>query len=140
MNSKIKIAVAMATGLVAGATLIGAAFAAPQMMTGPAANGYGYGMMRSYGGSATGTPSIADMNAFMDRYRVPDGSIDFDRMHADVASGAVTMPYTGRSVAGARIPRSRSGSGVRLSGSRMMGGTGAIGGYTTGYGMMGSSY
>ena len=131
MNTKIKIA-AMATGLLAGATLVGAAFASPGTATNPTA--YGYGMMRSYGSSVTtGTPSIADMNSFMDRYRSSNGSIDFSRMHADVASGAVAMPHVGGAGAARHMSRNLSGSG-------MMSGSGSTSGSGAGYGMMGSSY
>lgn len=133
MNTKIKIAAAMAVGLVAGATLIGAAFAAPRMMAGRAA--YGYGMMSGYSGSAVaGTPSIADMNAFMDGYRNADGSIDVGRMHADVASGAVRMPHA--------LGAQRDRSDAPQRGRGMMSAPGADGGsgYGYGYGMMGSSY
>ena len=139
MNTKIKIAAAMATGLLAGATLVGAAFASPGTATNPTA--YGYGMMRSYGSSVTtGTPSIADMNSFMDRYRSSNGSIDFNRMHADVASGAVAMPHVGGAGAARHMSRNLSGSGSAPRGSGMMSGTSTTGGSGAGYGMMGSSY
>ena len=139
MNTKIKIAAAMVTGLMAGATLTGAAFAAPVTATNPTA--YGYGMMRSSGSSTTtGTPSIADMNSFMDRYRSSNGSIDFNRMHADVASGAVAMPHVGGVGAAGHMSRNLSGSGSALRGSGMMSGFGTTGGSGAGYGMMGSSY
>jgi len=139
VNTKIKIAAAMATGLLAGATLVGAAFASPGTATSPTA--HGYGMMRSYGSSVTtGTPGIADMNSFMDRYRSSNGSIDFNRMHADVASGAVAMPHVGGAGAARHMSRSLPGSGSAPRGSGMMSGTGTTGGSGAGYGMMGSSY
>lgn len=139
MNTKIKIAAAMVTGLVAGATLVGVAFATPSATTNPTA--YGYGMMRSYGSSTTtGTPSIAEMNSFMDRYRNSNGSIDFNRMHADVASGAVTMPHVGVPGAARHMSRNLSGTGSPARGSGMMGVTSTNRGPGAGYGMMGSSY
>lgn len=139
MNTKIKIAAAMVTGLVAGATLVGAAFATPSATTNPTA--YGYGMMRSYGSSTTtGTPSIADMNSFMGRYRTSNGSIDFNRMHADVVSGVVAMPHMRGVGATRHMSRNLSGSGSALRGSGMMSGFGTTSGPGAGYGMMGSSY
>jgi len=139
MNTKIKIAAAMVTGLVAGATLVGAAFASPVSTTSSTA--YGYGMMRSSGSATTtGTPTVADMNTFMDRYRSANGSIDFNRMHADVASGAVAMPHVGGAGAARHMSRSLSGSSSPLRGSGMMSGTSTSGGSGAGYGMMGSSY
>jgi len=138
VNTKIKIA-AMVTGLMAGATLVGAAFAAPVTATNPTE--YGYGMMRSSGSSTTtGTPSIAAMNSFMDRYRSSNGSIDFNRMHADVASGAVAMPHVSGAAAARHMARNLSGQSSPLRGSGMMSGTSTIGGPGAGYGMMGSSY
>jgi len=139
VNTKIKIAAAMVTGLMAGATLVGAAFAAPVTAANPTA--YGYGMMRSSGSSTTtGTPSFADMNSFMDRYRSSNGSIDFNRMHADVASGAVAMPHMRGAGAARHMSRNLSGSNSAPRGSSMMSGSGSTGGSGVGYGMMGSSY
>lgn len=139
MNTKIKIAAAMVTGLMAGATLVGAAFAVPVATTSPTA--YGYGMMSSFGSSTTtGTPSFADMNSFMDRYRSSNGSIDFDRMHADVASGAVAMPHVRGAGAARHMSRNLSGSSSRPRGLRMMSGASTPGGSGAGLGMMGSSY
>jgi len=94
MNTKIKIAAGMFAGLIAGTTLVGTAVAAPRMMTTPAFSGYG--MMRSLDTSGTfGTSVLAEMNAFMDQYRTANGSIDVNRMHADVVSGKVTPPFRG---------------------------------------------
>jgi hypothetical protein len=139
VNTKIKIAAAMVTGLMAGATLVGAAFAAPVATTSPTA--YGYGMMSSSGASTTtGTPSFADMNSFMDRYRSSNGSIDFDRMHADVASGAVAMPHVRGAGAARHMSGNLSESGSAPRGSGMMSGTNTTGGSGAGHGMMGSSY
>jgi hypothetical protein len=94
MNTKIKIAAGMFAGLIAGTMLVGTAVAAPRMMTTPAFGGYG--MMRSFDASGTfGTSVLAEMNAFMDQYRTANGSIDANRMHADVTSGKVTPPFRG---------------------------------------------
>lgn len=131
MNTKTKIVAGAIAGLVAGTTLVGAAFAAPRMMT--SAGTSGYGMMRSLG--SVSTTAVADMNSFMDRYRAADGTIDFNRMHSDVASGSVTMPHVGSTSRSGRTPRGRSGSTWATPGSNMMNG-----GYGTGYNMMGSTY
>jgi hypothetical protein len=94
MNTKIKIAAGMFAGLITGTMLVGTAVAAPRMMTTPAFTGYG--MMRSFDTSGTfGTSVLAEMNSFMDQYRTADGSIDANRMHADVTSGKVTPPFRG---------------------------------------------
>jgi len=131
MNTKTKIATGTIAGLIAGTTLVGAAFAAPRAMMAPLTGGYG--MMRSLGNA--GTTAVADMNSFMDRYRAADGAIDFNRMHADVASGTVTMPHTGTGSRRGTASRSGSGSTSATPGSNMMGGP-----YGTGYNMMGSTY
>lgn len=90
MNARTRIAAAVTAGLIAGATLMGAALAAPRALTGtPFA---GYRMMGSAATSAAGTPSAADMQSFMNRYRTSSGAIDMNRMHTDVTSGKVTPP------------------------------------------------
>ena len=91
MNSRIKIAAAVTAGLIAAATVMGAALAAPQTLTNrPLA---GYRMMGSTVTSATpGIPTIAEMQSFMNRYRTSSGAIDMNRMHSDVTSGKVTPP------------------------------------------------
>lgn len=133
MNPKMKIAAAVAGALVAGTALVGTAFAAPRVLApAPAA---GYSMMRPFSGlSAVGTPSVADMNAFMNRYRNNDGSIDVDRMRADVRSGAVTTPCASATPRGTSVP------GSRAYGPGMMRGSGAARGPARGYGMMSSSF
>jgi len=94
MNTKTKIAAGMFAGLIAGTMLVGTAVAAPRMMTTPAFSGYG--MMRSSNTSgAFSTSVLAEMNSFMDQYRTSNGSIDVNRMHADVVSGKVTAPSQG---------------------------------------------
>lgn len=122
MNTKIKIALAMLVGLLAGAMLVGTAFAVPRMMS--LTTDGAYRMMRGFDARDTlARPSAADMNRFMDSYRTSDGSVDYSRMYADVNSGEVTPPcVTGRASA---------------RGARTM-----MGGYDdrAGYGMMGSVY
>jgi len=130
MNTKTKIAAGTIAGLIAGTTLIGAAFAAPRAVT-PFAGGYG--MMRSFGGA--GTTTVADMNSFMDQYRAADGTIDFNRMHSDVANGSITMPHIGTTSRSGRAPLNRSASTSATRGSNMM-----SGGYGSGSNMMGSTY
>ena len=122
MNSRTKIAAGVVAGLVAGASLMGAAFAAPQATTGavPAI----YRMMGSAVTSATaGIPTVAEMRSFMNGYRTPSGAIDMNRMHADVTSGKIAPPC----VNGAK----------RGTGSSSQSGQSAPG---AGYGMMGGSY
>ena len=122
MNTRMKIAVGVLAGLVAGVMLVGTAFAVSRMMV--AAYTGGYQMMQGYDGRGTNARvSIADMNRFMDRYRISDGSVDYNRMYADVTSGEVTPPCVTGS-ADARSPRT------------MMGRYGS----DTGYWMMGSPY
>lgn len=137
MNTKIKIAAGMFAGLIAGTMLVGTAVAAPRMMT---ITGYsGYGMMRSLDASGTfGTSVLADMNSFMDQYRTANGSIDVNRMHADVTSGKVTPPH----MRGAWSTDSSKAQGGRTSyrrGPAMMQGLSSDGG-SAGYSMMGSTY
>lgn len=131
MNTKMKIAAGTIAGLIAGTTLVGAAFATPRAMMAPFAGGYG--MMRSI--ASVSTTAVADMNSFMNQYRSVDGTIDFNRMHSDVASGSVTMPHVGATTRSGRTPRGRSGSTSVTHGSNMMSGA-----YGTGYNMMGSTY
>jgi hypothetical protein len=146
MNTKIKIAVGVAAGVLAGTTLMGTAFAAPRILTGTAGSGSGSGMMRSIDTSSTFVrPSIADMNAFMNQYRDAAGKIDVTRMHADVAAGKVKPPCTTATGQGAgasaQRQRGRTGTGYGMMGSGASGTTGAGASATTpGYGMMGSTY
>lgn len=122
MNIRAKIAVGTAAGLVAGASVMGAAFAAPRALLGPATPGYR--MMGSATTSGTvGIPTVAEMQTFMQKYRTSSGAVDVNRMHADVASGKVTPPCVdgstrgaGRSSADPVGPRQGAGFG-------MMGGT-----------------
>jgi hypothetical protein len=138
MNTKIKMTVAMLAGIIAGAMLVSTAVAAPRTMSSTAFDGNG--MMRSvYGSSTFDRPTIAEMNAFMSGYRTASGSIDVNRMHADVASGRVTPPHM-QGVSGAeRATKSRIGRSAYRRGSTMMQGWPSDS-VTTGYRMMGSSY
>jgi len=113
MNLKTKIAAGTIAGLLAGATLVGAAFAAPRSATAPVTRGYG--MMRALGTAETTV--VADMNAFMNRFRASNGTIDFNRMHSAVVNGTVTMPRVGTAGRGANMM-----SGYR-TGTTMMGST-----------------
>ncbi len=121
MNTRTKIVAGAIAGVVAGATLMGAAFAAPQGL-GAAAPAV-YRMMGSaVTSAAAGIPTVADMQAFMSRYRTSSGAIDMNRMHADVTGGKVTPPC----VSGSRRSAGASSSGQAAPGA--------------GYGMMGGSY
>lgn len=115
MNARAKIAAGIVAGLIAGTALMGAAFAAPATPTN--ARSGGYGMMSGAAPGGSGHPSVARMQSFMDGYRSSDGSIDMNRMHADVTSGRVTPPC-GRGTVNSDSP---AGAG-------------------TGYGMMGDRY
>jgi hypothetical protein len=138
MSTKIKIAVAMLAGIIAGAMLVGTAVAAPQTFAG--AGLPGYGMMRSLDTSRTfNVPTWAEMAAFMNAYRTSNGSIDFNRMRADVTSGTVTPPClkgAGSAPANSTAPSSQ---GSRVRRSTMMRGWTTTGS-STGYGMMGSRF
>ena len=138
MNTKIKIAAGMFAGLIAGTMLVGTAVAAPRMMTTPAFGGYG--MMRSFDTSGTfGTSVLAEMNSFMDQYRTSNGSIDVNRMHADVTSGRVTPSHMRGASGTGSASKSQGGRTSYRRGPAMMQGY-APRGSSTGYGMMGSSY
>jgi hypothetical protein len=118
MNTRTKIAIGIVGGLVAGATLVGTAFAAPAVMT--AVTGSSYGMMGAYRTVAsTSVPTFADMQRFMDTYRTPDGRLDVTRMHADVTSGKVAPPcanVTSGTGAAAPSPGGRRGVGYGMMG------------------------
>jgi hypothetical protein len=138
MNTKIKIAAGMFAGLIAGTMLVGTAFAAPRMMTTPAFSGYG--MMRSFDTSGTfDAPVIAEMNALMNQYRTANGSIDVNRMHADVVSGKVTPPHMQGAPGTGSASKSQGGRTSYRRGPAMMQGY-APSSSSTGYGMMGSTY
>jgi hypothetical protein len=138
MNTKIKIAAGMFAGLIAGTMLVGTAFAAPRMMTTQAFSGYG--MMRSFDTSGTfDAPAIAEMNAFMNQYRTANGSIDVNRMHADVVSGKVTPPHMQGASGTGSASKSQGGRTSYRRGPAMMQGYAPSSG-STGYGMMGSTY
>ena len=123
MNSRTKIAAAVTAGLIAGATVMGAALAAPRTLANQPSTRY-----RMVGSTVTsptpGIPTVADMQSFMNRYRTSSGAIDMNRMHSDVASGKVTPPC--------------------LNGADGASGTSTTPGVQTaprrGYGMMGGSY
>lgn len=120
MNSKAKIVVGVVAGLIAGATVMGAAFAAPRVLSGPAASGYR--MMGSVAGSGTvGIPTFAEMRSFMDRYRTSSGAIDVGRMHSDVATGKVTPPCLARSTGATGTRSGRPGQAGQGPGYSMMG-------------------
>jgi hypothetical protein len=138
MNTKIKIAIGMLAGVLAGVMLVGTAVAAPRT---PAGAGFaGYGMMRSFDTSGTfDVPTWAEMSTFMSGYRTADGSVDFNRMRADVTSGKATPPcLTGARWTGTRTTSPRGQRSV-VRPSVMMRGWTSNGG-STGYGMMGSNY
>jgi len=123
MRSRTKLAAAVTAGLIAGATVMGAALAAPPALTNqPFA---GYRMMGSTVTSATpGIPTIAEMRSFINRYRSSSGAIDMNRMHSDVTSGRVTPPC---------LNRANGDSGTSAA-------PGAQTAPRAGYGMMGESY
>lgn len=138
MNTKIKIAGGIVAGLVAGATLMGTAIAAPRATVTPAFGGYR--MMTSYDASGTfGVPTIAEMNSFMNRYRTANGSIDANRMRADVTSGKVKPPCVNGTGGTRGTSRSQSSPATPSRGPAMMTGTSASAGSGIGYGMMGST-
>lgn len=117
MNNRTKIVAGVVAGLVAGASLVGAAFATPQVSNGavPAV----YRMMGTASASTTaGIPTVAEMQSFMNRYRTSSGAIDMNRMHADVTSGKVTPPCANRGTQ----PSTGTGTGT-AGGSGMMGRT-----------------
>ncbi len=119
MNSRTKIVTGVVAGLIAGASVMGAAFAAPQPL-GNAAPAV-YRMMESALTSATaGIPVYAEMQSFMDRYRTSSGAIDVNRMHADVTSGRVTPPCLSGRSSGASSS-ARSGQATPGVGYGMMG-------------------
>lgn len=137
MNTKFKIVAGTLAGLIAGVMLVGTAVAAPRMMTGRALNGYG--VTRSPEAlRAFDAPTIAEMNAFMDAYRTPAGSIDVGRMRADVTSGKATPPCL-RGTSDAKASAPRAGQETARPSTRMMGGGRSAGG-PDGYGMMGFAY
>jgi hypothetical protein len=138
MNTKIKIAAGMFAGLIAGVMLVGTAVAAPRMMATPTF--YGYGMMRTTGSSSVyGRPTVAEMNAFMSRYVTADGSIDVNRMHADVTSGNVAPPCFDSASGANGGPSARSGRTPSRRGPAMMQGY-TSNGSSNGNNMMGSVY
>ncbi len=122
MNTKAKIAAGVVTGLIAGASVMGAAFAAPKALVNAAPAVY-----RTAGpavGTAAGeAPTIAAMRSFMDAYRTPSGSIDMNRMHADVTSGKVTPPCANRTSSGRGTSSAPSGQSTQRGGYGMMDGT-----------------
>ena len=138
MNTRIKIAAGMFAGLIAGTMLVGTAVAAPRMMATPAFNGYG--MMRSLDTSGTfDVPTIAEMNSFMNQYRTANGSIDVNRMHADVTSGKVTPPHMQGASGTGNASKAQGGRTSYRRGLAMMQGL-SSNGSSTGYNMMGSTY
>jgi len=138
MNTKTKIAAGMFAGLIAGTVLIGTAVAAPLPMTTPSFGGYS--MMRSFDTSGTfGTSVLAEMNAFMDQYRTANGSIDVNRMHADVTSGRVTPPHMQGASGAGSASKAQGGRTSYRRGPAMMQGY-APSSSSTGYGMMRSTY
>ncbi len=137
MNTKIKIAAGMFAGLIAGTMLVGTAVAAPRMTT-PGFNGYG--MMSSFDAEGTfDAPTITEMNSFMDQYRTSNGSIDVNRMHADVVSGKVTPSHMQGEWGTGSGSKSQDGRISYGRGPAMMQGY-APSSSSTGYGMMGSTY
>jgi len=139
MKTKIKIAAGMLAGIVAGTMIVGTAFAAPNVLASPAFNGYG--MMRSVNTSGTfDVPTIAEMNTFMNQYRTANGSIDVNRMHADVASGKVTPTcLTGNPSTKGASSQSQAGQTSYRRGPAMMQGL-STDGSSASYKLMGSTY
>jgi hypothetical protein len=138
MNTKIKIVAGVIVGLIAGVMLVGTAVAAPRMMATPAFNGYR--MMNTASTSGTfDRPTIAEMNAFMDRYRTSNGSIDVNRMRADVISGRVTPPCLDGAQSTKQSTK-RQGEQTSLRRGPVMMRTLSSNSGSTGYGMMGSTY
>lgn len=138
MNTKLKIAAGVVAGLVAGTTLMGAAFAAPRLTAVPAT--YGYTMMRSFDTSgAFAAPTYQKMLEFMNQYRTASGGFDVARMHADVTGGKVTPPCVTRGTAtgsqGSASTSTSSQTARPQIGYRMMGGSAGYG-----YPMMGGLY
>jgi len=146
MNTKLKIAAGVIAGVIAGTTLLGSAFAAPQAGFLPR---YGsFTMMRSTLTTDTrGLPTVIEMQSFMNRYRDAAGRIDMYRMHTDVISGRITPPRHVRpqSPAGrptqspAGRPTRSPGTDASPRGYGMMGAR-SVPAQTPGYGMMGNSY
>jgi hypothetical protein len=138
MNTKIKIAAGMFAGLIAGVMLVGTAVAAPRMMATPTF--YGYGMMRTTGSSSVyGRPTVAEMNAFMSSYVTTDGSIDMNRMRADVTSDKITPPCLDSASEASKGTSARSERTSYRRGPAMMQGY-TSSGSSSGYNMMGSVY
>lgn len=138
MNTKIKIATGMFAGLIAGTMLVGTAVAAPRLMTAPVFNGYG--MMRSFETSgAFDAPTVAEMNSFMNRYLTTDGSIDVNRMHADVVTGKVVPPCLDGDSASENSSATQGAPTLTPGDSATMPGL-SSNGSSTGYNMMGSTY
>lgn len=138
MNTRIKISAGMFADLIAGTMLVGTPVAAPLMMATPAFNGYS--MMRSVNTSGTfDVPTIAEMNSFMNQYRGANGSIDVNRMHADVTSGKVTPPHMRGASGNENASKARGGRTSYRRGPAMMHGL-SSNGRSTGYNMMGSTY
>jgi hypothetical protein len=138
MNTKLKFAIAMLGGIVAGVMLVGTAVAVPTMMAGPAFGGVN--MMRSSDTSRTfDVPTITAMNAFMGQYRAADGSFAYARMRADVTGGRVTPPCLGRTARAKSTAKVRRGLTSKRRGLAMMKRSSA-GNSSARYGMMGSTY
>lgn len=135
MNTKLKVAAGVVAGLVAGTTLMGAAFAAPRLASAPAA--YGYSVLRSFETSgAFGTPTYQKMFDFMNQYRSMPVGFDVARLHAGVTTGTLAPPRVSRSTGAARAsaptPAGTTGPQTRY---RTMGGSAG-----PGTGMMGGLY
>jgi hypothetical protein len=98
------------------------------------------GMMGSLNASGTfDAPTIAEMNSFMGQYRTANGSIDVNRMHADVVSGKVTRPHMQGASRTGSASKPQTGRTSYRRGPAMMQGY-APSSSSTGYGMMGSNY
>ncbi len=120
MNAKITVVAVMVASLAAGTMLVGAAYAAPRVVTGPTRAPAGI-VRPAVTASTFDAPTIDEMNAFMDRYRASDGAIDVSRMHNDIAAGKVTPPCQGATTPSVDAPANNGRRTVRPNSSSMMG-------------------
>lgn len=96
MTTRTGLILGVVVGFVLGALFIGTAFAISRAIGFAMHPGAppAYSMMSGFGrGEEYGRSSAREMNRFMDSYRDADGSIDFDRMHRDVARDGSDAPY-----------------------------------------------
>lgn len=91
MNVYTKLAVSVIGGLLVASALVGTLVAVPHML---GQNTFGPGTMMGGQAFSRGVDQseFEDMQGFMDQYRTPDGRVDIDRMHDDLARGTTTPP------------------------------------------------